>query len=71
MGSIFSGSFHESHAYLYLRMTRRKLLDIGLQFAGWFLVILCVASFWIPKVLGWKEGAWGNAPKIFRVRRPW
>ena len=40
----------------------RELLDIGLQLAGWFLVILCLASFWIPKALGWKEKLAGLTP---------
>ncbi len=33
----------------------RDLLDFGLLLAGWCLVILCIASFWVPKALRWKE----------------
>lgn len=33
----------------------KELLDIGLQIGGWSLVLLCIGSLWIPKLLGWKE----------------
>lgn len=33
----------------------RELLEIGLKIGGYSLAILCVASLWIPKLLGWKE----------------
>lgn len=30
-------------------------LESGLMLGGWALVALCIASFWIPKVLQWNE----------------
>ncbi len=33
----------------------KQLLEIGLQIGGYSLAILCIASFWIPKILHWKE----------------
>ena len=33
----------------------KELLDLGLQVSGWSLVLLCIGSIWIPKVLGWRE----------------
>jgi len=33
----------------------KELLEIGLIIAGISLGILSIASFWIPKALGWKE----------------
>lgn len=33
----------------------RELLSIGLLLAGLGFVLLVIASFWIPKILGWKE----------------
>ena len=33
----------------------RNYLEIALLIAGWALVVLCIASLWIPKVLDWKE----------------
>jgi hypothetical protein len=33
----------------------KELLEIGLWLGGGSLVALCIASFWIPKVLGWRE----------------
>jgi hypothetical protein len=33
----------------------KELLEIGLQIGGWSLVLLCIGSLWIPKILGWKE----------------
>lgn len=33
----------------------KQLLEIGLQIGGWSLVLLCIGSLWIPKVLSWKE----------------
>ncbi len=33
----------------------RVWLEFALTLAGFFLVILSIASVWIPKALGWKE----------------
>lgn len=33
----------------------RELLEIGLQIGGCSLALLCIASFWIPRSLRWKE----------------
>jgi hypothetical protein len=33
----------------------KELLQIGLQIGGYSLVILCIGSFWIPKILKWNE----------------
>lgn len=33
----------------------KTLLEIGLIIGGWSLVALCLASFWIPAVLGWRS----------------
>lgn len=33
----------------------KELLELGLLVSGWSLVLLCIGSIWIPKVLGWKE----------------
>ncbi len=33
----------------------KELLEIGLIIGGCSLGILSIASFWIPKILGWKE----------------
>jgi len=33
----------------------RELLEKGLLFAGLALVVLSIASFWIPKALQWRE----------------
>ena len=33
----------------------KELLNAGLLFAGFGLTLLVIASFWIPKILGWKE----------------
>ncbi|QTN33117.1 hypothetical protein HZ994_12605 [Akkermansiaceae bacterium] len=40
----------------------KTLLEIGLMIAGWSLVILCIGSFWIPKVLCWREKLAGLTP---------
>ncbi len=40
----------------------RELLHIGLMIGGWSLVVLCIASFWIPKALGWREKLAGLTP---------
>jgi hypothetical protein len=40
----------------------RELLQIGLWMGGGSLVVLCIASFWIPKVLGWREKLAGLTP---------
>ena len=39
-----------------------ELLQWGLKIAGVSLVILCVASFWIPKALDWKAKLVGLTP---------
>ena len=33
----------------------KDLLEIGMVVGGVSLLILCIASLWIPKVLGWKQ----------------
>jgi hypothetical protein len=33
----------------------RELLEIGLQIGGYSLALLCIGSFWIPKILRWKD----------------
>lgn len=33
----------------------RDILEFALLIAGWALAVLCVASIWIPKALGWKD----------------
>lgn len=38
------------------------LLHLGLMVGGGSLVILAIASFWIPKALGWKEKLAGLTP---------
>lgn len=40
----------------------KELLEIGLQIGGWSLIALCIGSFWIPKVLGWREKLAGLTP---------
>ncbi|MGJ8641418.1 MAG: hypothetical protein ACSHYA_18660 [Opitutaceae bacterium] len=40
----------------------REYLQIGLTVGGWALVVLCIASLWIPKVLGWREKLSGLTP---------
>ena len=40
----------------------KELLQIGLLIGGWSLVALSVASFWIPKALGWREKLAGLTP---------
>lgn len=40
----------------------KELLEIGLLIGGGSLVILCLASFWIPKVLGFREKLAGLSP---------
>jgi len=40
----------------------KELLEIGLLVGGYSLAILCVASFWIPKALGWREKLAGLTP---------
>jgi len=35
-------------------MNMKDLLETGLRIGGISLALLCVASLWIPKVLGWK-----------------
>lgn len=39
-----------------------ELLDLGLMVSGISLALLCLASFWIPKILGWKEKLAGLTP---------
>ena len=40
----------------------KELLQIGLLIGGWSLVALSIASFWIPKALGWREKLTGLTP---------
>ncbi|MEN8743625.1 MAG: hypothetical protein ABF320_02940 [Lentimonas sp.] len=40
----------------------REDLQIGLMVGSWALVALCIASFWIPKVLQWGEKQAGLIP---------
>ena len=40
----------------------KELLQIGLWMGGGSLVVLCIASFWIPKVLRWREKLAGLTP---------
>ncbi len=40
----------------------KELIQIGLVIGGCSLGILSIASFWIPKVLGWKEKLAGLTP---------
>ena len=40
----------------------KELLQIGLLIGGWSLVALSIASFWIPKALGWREKLVGLTP---------
>jgi hypothetical protein len=43
----------------------RELLQTGLWIGGGSLVALCVASFWIPKALGWRRHL-ENLPPLMR-----
>ena len=40
----------------------KELLETGLTIAGGSLAVLAVASFWIPKALGWREKLAGLTP---------
>lgn len=40
----------------------RDLLDFGLLLAALSLTALCIASYWIPKALGWREKLAGLTP---------
>lgn len=40
----------------------KELLQLGLLIGGWSLVALTIASFWIPKTLGWREKLAGLTP---------
>jgi hypothetical protein len=40
----------------------KELLEIGLWLGGGSLVVLTIASFWIPKALGWREKLAGLTP---------
>ncbi|HEY1120320.1 MAG TPA: hypothetical protein VGE67_01915 [Haloferula sp.] len=40
----------------------KELLQIGLWLGGGSLVALTIASFWIPKALGWREKLAGLTP---------
>lgn len=40
----------------------KALLETGLQLAGFSLAALAIASFWIPKALGWREKLAGLTP---------
>lgn len=39
-----------------------QLLQTGLLIGGWSLVALSLASFWIPKALGWRKKLAGLTP---------
>jgi hypothetical protein len=43
-------------------MMIKELLQTGLWIGGGSLVALCVASFWIPKALGWRAHLAGLPP---------
>ncbi|WP_193213015.1 hypothetical protein [Luteolibacter marinus] len=45
----------------------KELLHLGLQLGGWSLVVLCIASLWIPKMLGWREKVAGLTPLMREV----
>jgi len=40
----------------------KDLLQVGIQVGGYSLVALVIGSFWIPKVLGWREKLAGLPP---------
>lgn len=40
----------------------KELLEVGLKIGGGSLVALGIASFWIPKALGWREKLAGLTP---------
>jgi hypothetical protein len=40
----------------------KELLQIGLLIGGWSLVVLCIGSFWIPKILRWRDKLAGLTP---------
>jgi hypothetical protein len=40
----------------------KELLEIGLRIGGGSLAALSIASFWIPKALGWREKLAGLTP---------
>ncbi len=40
----------------------KELLELGLLIGGCSLTALSIGSFWIPKVLGWKEKLAGLTP---------
>jgi hypothetical protein len=40
----------------------KELLELGLWLGGGSLVALSIASFWIPKALGWREKLAGLTP---------
>lgn len=40
----------------------KDLLDFGLLLAALSLTILCIASYWIPKALSWREKLAGLTP---------
>lgn len=40
----------------------KELLEIGLKIGGVSLILLCVASLWIPRVLQWKDKIAGLTP---------
>jgi len=42
----------------------KELLEIGLQIGGYSLALLCIASFWIPKILRWKENVAALPPLL-------
>ena len=42
----------------------KELLELGLIIAGCSLAALSIASFWIPKALGWREKLAGLTPLV-------
>lgn len=40
----------------------KELLEIGLKIGGVSLIVLCVASLWIPRALRWREKLAGLTP---------
>src|SRR5690606_31037053 len=48
--------------HLHLVHLMKELLEIGLRIGGVSLVALGIASFWIPRALGWREKLAGLSP---------
>ncbi|HEY8962180.1 MAG TPA: hypothetical protein VIM57_08225 [Luteolibacter sp.] len=45
----------------------KELLQIALWIGGCSLAVLCIASLWIPKALGWREKVAGLPPLMREV----